>query len=594
MTTSTLSRPRLCALGSLPLIGTIVFILTFAFVVDALAAPPTSKRVSGELLVQVRAGAARDALDGEFKRLNATAAQEIPGIKVKRIRINDANRDKVKAALARNPQVTFVEDNFLAQGLLTPSDTTYPSQWHLPKIAAPQGWDLSTGAAGVPIAIIDSGIDADHPDLAAKLLPGYNFLNGTTVTDDLFGHGTAVAGSAGAIGNNALGVAGVAWDNPLMPMVVLDTSNYATYANIASAIIRAVDQGAKVLNISIGGSSPSITLQSAVNYAWSKGAVIVSSAANYSVSTPYYPAACENVLAISATDRYDALSSFSNFGSWIDLAAPGSTIYTTNRGGGYGAWNGTSFSSPIVAGLAGLIWSVNPALTNAEVVDILKRGADDLGTAGFDPSFGFGRINAYNSLQLAQSFAPAPDLSVPTVALTSPGDGATVGGTVVVNASAGDNLAVSRVDLLIDGKVFAGDSSAPYSFSWNTAGLADGWRTLSAVAYDEAGNAGESAEILVQVVNQPADADPPTVNIISPFAGATITKKLTVSVAATDNVAVTRIDLSVDGKLIKTVYASSLALSLNTAYLSAGAHTLTAEAFDAAGNVGVDSVVVYR
>ncbi|MDY0269297.1 S8 family serine peptidase [Trichloromonas sp.] len=594
MTTSTLSRPRLSALGFLPLIGAIVLTLTLVFAIDALAVQPNSKRVAGELLVQIHAGAAANAVDGEFKRLGATTAQEIPGIKVKRIRINEANHDKVKAALARNPHVAFVEDNFIAQGLLVPSDTTYPSQWHLPKIAAPQGWDLSTGASGVPIAIIDSGIDADHPDLAAKLLPGYNFLNGTTVTDDLFGHGTAVAGSAGAIGNNAQGVAGVAWDNPLMPMVVLDTSNYATYANIASAIIRAVDQGARVLNISIGGSSSSITLQNAVNYAWSKGAVIVSSAANYSVSTPYYPAACENVLAISSTDKYDALSSFSNYGNWIDLAAPGSIIYTTNRGGGYGAWNGTSFSSPIVAGLAGLIWSTNPELSNAEVVEILKQGADDLGTAGFDTSFGFGRINVYNSLQLAQSVVPTPDQEAPTVALTSPGDGDGVSGAVVVTANATDNLAVNRVDLLIDGKVFATDESAPHSFSWETASLADGWRTLSAIAYDEAGNVGTSAEIMVLVSNPTQDVEAPTVEILSPYAGDTVAKKVTVNAAANDNVAVTRIDLSVDGKLTKTVYASTLSHILNTARLSAGAHTLSVQAFDAAGNIGEDSVIVYR
>jgi len=593
MTTTTMSR---LGLFSLPLFGTLCLCLLLLGGQPALAAQaqPKAKRVSGELLVQTRAGVAKNALDQEFKRLGATAAQEIPGIKVKRIRINEANRDKVKAALARNPQVTFVEDNFIAQGLLTPSDTTYPSQWHLPKIAAPQGWDLSTGTGAVPIAIIDSGIDADHPDLAAKLLPGYNFLNGTTVTDDLFGHGTAVAGSAGAIGNNALGVAGVAWDNPLMPLVVLDTSNYATYANIASAIIRAVDQGAKVLNISIGGSSASITLQSAVNYAWSKGAVIVSSAANYSVSTPYYPAACENVLAISATDKYDALSSFSNYGSWIDLAAPGSTIYTTNRGGGYGAWNGTSFSSPIVAGLAGLIWSVNPALTNAEVVDILKQGADDLGTTGFDTSFGFGRINVYKSLQLAQSFAPAPDLSAPTVALTSPGDGVTVGGTVVVNASAGDNLAVTRVDLLIDGKVFAADSTAPYSFSWNTLGLADGWYTLATAAYDAAGNVGHSAEIMVLVSNLPQDTQAPVVTILSPYTGATVPKKVLMSVQASDNVGVNRIELYLDNKLIKTAYAATLALSYNTSPLLPGAHTLEAKAFDTAGNVDEDLVTIYK
>ena len=216
-----------------------------------------------------------------------------------------------------------------------------------------------------------------------------------------------------------------------MPLLVLNSSNLATYTDIASAIIYAADHGAKIINISIAGSSSSSTLQSAVNYAWGKGVVIIAAAANYSVSTPYYPAACDHVVAVSATTSSDTLASFSNFGSWIDLAAPGSYIYTTNRGGGYGAWNGTSFSSPIVAGVAGVVWAANPSLTNAEVVDILEQGADDLGSTGFDTSFGFGRVNAANSVALAQKSTTNQDRTAPEVAVVSPSDGATVSGTTV-------------------------------------------------------------------------------------------------------------------------------------------------------------------
>src|SRR5262249_38944556 len=147
-------------------------------------------------------------------------------------------------------------------------------------IQAPYAWGVTVGASGVPIAIIDSGVDGTHPDLTSKLIPGWNFLNGTSNTADVLGHGTAVAGTAGGATNNATGVAGVTWNNMIMPLVVLNSSDYASYSDIASAITYAADHGVRIINISIGGSSSSSALQSAVDYAWNKGAVVFASAMN--------------------------------------------------------------------------------------------------------------------------------------------------------------------------------------------------------------------------------------------------------------------------------------------------------------------------
>ncbi len=502
---------------------------------------------------------------------------------------------KVRDALARNPFVKFVENNFLAEGPGTPNDPLYTSQWHLPKISAPQGWDISTGSSVVDIAIIDSGVDPSHPDLAGKLIPGYNFLGGNTDTHDVLGHGTAVAGTAAAAGDNSLGVAGVAWQNSIMPLVVLDSTNYATYSNIAQAITYAVDHGARVINISIGGSSSSSTLQNAADYAWSKGAIIFASAMNNSTSTPYYPAACSNVVAVSATDSSDNLATFSNFGSWIDIAAPGTSIYTTTNGGGYGTWNGTSFSSPLSAGLAALILSVNPVLANQQVVDLITGNADDLGAPGFDQSFGYGRINVYRSLAAAQGAVPQSDTSAPTAAITSPASGATVSGTVTVTAAAADNVGVARVELLVNGTLFATETASPYSFSWDTAGYPDGSYTLEAHAYDGSGNVGQSSVVNITVANA-IDTVAPTVSITNPANGLSITglKKVTINVAASDNTGVARIELYIDGALKTTISSPSLSWTWNIGRVASGQHIILAKVYDAAGNVGSVSTTVTR
>ncbi|NTU43423.1 MAG: S8 family serine peptidase [Nitrospirales bacterium] len=579
---------------TIEIIFCVVALLFLVTIPAAWAAGPKDVFVEGELLLQFKAGLSEERAEAVIKAHGAFVGEEIVQLRTKRILVPAQAVENVKAALSRNPNVNFVENNYLAGSSFIPNDLKYSSQWHLPVISAPECWDLTTGSSEVVIAVIDSGVDPTHPDLATKLLPGWNFLNANSDTHDVLGHGTAVAGTAAALTNNTTGVAGMAWANHIMPLVVLDSSDYASYSNIASAIVYAADHGARVINISIGGSSSSSTLQNAVSYAWNKGVVIFASAMNNANSTPYYPAACTNVIAVSATTSSDTLASFSSYGSWVDLSAPGASIYTTNNGGGYGAWNGTSFSSPMTAGLAALVLSVNPSLTNAQVEALLKQGSDDLGTPGFDPYFGYGRIDAYKTVVAAQNFTPQPDLTSPFVSVVSPAPGSAVSGLTSVNVSAGDDVGVSKVELFVDGILYAMDTTGPYSFSWDTTGIANGTHELIAYAYDAAGNIGESDPVSVTVGNS-FDTTKPVVAITSPANNSVVSNKVTITVSASDNVKVSKIELYIDGSLKSTATSvASLQYQWNTKAVKVGAHTISAKGYDSAGNVGLSSITVYK
>jgi subtilisin family serine protease len=359
-----------------------------------------------------------------------------PSDRVYRLRVpKGSNIEQVVADLKRTPGVQFAEPNYKFKTLAVPNDPSYPSQWGLPQINMPSAWNINTGNGAVVIAIVDSGVDRTHTDLAANVwtnsaeIPGngldddgngyiddvygWNFVSNNNNTNDDNNHGTHVAGIAGAVGNNSTGVSGVNWNVKLMPVKVMDASGNGGNYEIAQGITYAADKGAHVINLSVGGYWFSETLRTAINYAYSKGCIVIAASGNDNVDTPMYPASMHNVVSVGSTDSSDLKATFSNYGNFIDLVAPGVNILSTLPGNLYGSANGTSMSAPFVSGLAALIKAKTPAYTNTDIYQTIVTTALDLGTAGWDTSFGYGRIDAFAALSKAtvlRSNISSPDM----------------------------------------------------------------------------------------------------------------------------------------------------------------------------------------
>jgi subtilisin family serine protease len=305
--------------------------------------------------------------------------------------------------------VAFVEPNYSVQAAdVIPNDPGWSSQYGLVAIRAPQGWALSTGSSSVTIAVLDSGVDLGHPDLAGKVAAGYDFVNNDNTPQDDFGHGTHVAGIAAAQGNNGLGVAGVSWGAQIMPVKVLDRFGGGSYANVAAGIVWAVDHGAQVINLSLGGALPSLTLESAVLYAYHKGALLVAASGNGGKDQVLYPARYPQVMAVGATNFTNQPASFSNYGPEVDIAAPGENIYSLGIGGTF-VESGTSMSAPYVSGLAAILISF---ISDAgKVRGAIESSALDVGPVGYDLYSGAGLIQMDSAIALvlpADVPAPAP------------------------------------------------------------------------------------------------------------------------------------------------------------------------------------------
>jgi thermitase len=375
---------------------------------------PPSDFVPGEFLVKFHPGAPAEDIRNFHAEQNAPEIELIPGIDVSRRRVPEgATVREMVERYRRNPNVQYAEPNFRAGELDTPNDPLFGSrQWNLQKMGAPAAWELTKGSPSVVIAIADSGVLASHEDLSGKLVPGSSFMDGVVDTLDQHGHGTIVSGLAASRTNNGSGIAGLGRDSSLMPLKIAGADGFSTYSAIAAATVYAADHGAKVLNISYGGGSDSETLREAMTYGWSQGLVITAAAGNSGTLGIAYPAAYPNVLAVGSTDGSDLKSNFSSFGPELKVVAPGSGVYSTNMAGGYGAYFGTSYAAPEVAGLAALLFAANPSLTNQQVVNHITSTAVDLGPTGRDDQFGFGRINAAAAVQQALSggvpAAPAP------------------------------------------------------------------------------------------------------------------------------------------------------------------------------------------
>lgn len=552
----------------------------------------------GRILVEAQAGLSDDDFDkllkphgGKRRKIGQSRLHvvDLPG---------NASETAVVAQLSRRGEFKFVELDRKVSATLAVNDPYIGSAWHIAKVGAPAAWDATQGA-GVTIAILDSGINAAHPDLQGNLVAGYNVYGNNTDVSDVCGHGTAVAGVAAARTNNALGVAGVAGVAKIMPVRIayLDASNscYAYYSTVASGITYAADHGARIANASYRGVAGSAAVQSAARYMKSKGGLVFVSAGNANIDENIVPDT--SVIAVSATDANDAKASFSSWGSFVSLSAPGAGIWTTNKAGAYSAWNGTSFASPLAAGVAALMMAARPDLTGAQIEALLFSTAVDLGAAGRDPVFGHGRVNAAAAVAAARAYVSAVDTTAPAAAIAAPLGSSSVSGLVTVDVNATDNVGVARVELKANGTTVAVDSAAPFSFSWNSAGSPNGMVNLVAVAYDAAGNAGNSATVAVNVANAStalvADTAAPVVKISNPVAGS-VSGTVAVSVSASDNSGAAGITttLAIDGVVKAQGSGATLAYSWNTRKIAKGAHTVTATSRDAAGNSSSVSVQV--
>lgn len=442
--------------------------------------------IPDRFLVRFKDGIATDTRCSINAVHGCRQVEAIPGIDVQVLTVPKGKTlNEMLKIYRRNPNVEFAEPDYIAHAALTPDDPYFQSyQSALNTVGAPSAWEVTTGSAAVTIAVLDTGVMRTHEDLSGRLVEGYDFINDTDQPDDDNGHGTGVAGIIGAATNNGRGIAGITWQNPVMPVKVLDRNGSGNYSVIAKGIVYAADQGARVLNLSLGGTNASSTLKRAVDHAYRKNAVVVAAAGNAN-GPVMYPAAYPNVIAVAAVDDNDRRANYSNYGPEVSVAAPGNNVFSTALGGDYKTNTGTSFAAPMVAGLAGLILSVKPELEPRGVKQIIEKGAVDLGNPGRDEYYGWGRIDmaaALSSLGKPVA-APPPNAVQPAVRIVFPAEGAAVKGIVPIEAAVREDITVYGVEFLINGAIEAAVHHRPYICQWDTTGLEEGNYRIQAAVY---------------------------------------------------------------------------------------------------------------
>ncbi len=439
---------------------------------DAHTAPNGQARSGVRLIVKYQSTPTSSLRLNEVPVHEGVVVDRIPQLNAVVVQVPATRVQAAIAAYQADPRVAYVEEDARVMAAFTPNDPEFNLHQYSPQlIHADQAWDITRGNADILVAVVDTGADMDHPDLQNKIVAGWDFVNDDSDPSDDNGHGTHVTGIIAAATNNGLGIAGIGFNTRVMAIKVLSSSGAGYYSKVAQGITYAADHGARIINLSLRGTVDSSLLKDAVDYAWNKGVLVVAAAGNDGSDSPVYPAAYDHVLAIAATDWNDQRWSISNYGDYIDLAAPGVGIYSTDWEGGAGPYasrSGTSMASPHVAAVAALMLAVNPNLTNQDLENLLKSSATDLGDPGWDPYYGYGRVDAYRAVQAAQ-VAGGTEVS------------ATVGDYVWEDANgnglqdSGENgIAGVRVELYTgDGTLFADtqtDDQGHYTFSQVPAG----------------------------------------------------------------------------------------------------------------------------
>ncbi len=538
---------------------TLSFCQTLAFTAGlflALATPAQSSASGGRVaeavrparsaddrvVVRVKAGRNLNTLHRQLgtrgrKLLRRAARGRAPDLEV--IELPRGRREEVLAALRASGLVEYAEPDYRMKALIEPNDFRFydGSQWNLKNtgvyggtvgadIDAPDAWDLRNSAAGVIVAVVDTGVRLTHEDLRGNLwtnageagtdtagrnkatngvdddgdgyiddVHGINAINQSGNPDDDYGHGTHVAGIIGATGNNRVGIAGVAWRVQLMALKALDATGEGTISDAIECLDYARAHGAKVVNASWGSYQfTSQALRDAIANLRDAEIIFVAACGNSSSDNdvnPLFPASYEfdNIVAVAASTRTDNASSFTNWGrTTVDLAAPGS-VFSTWKGADndYRHYEGTSMAAPHVAGAAALIWALNPALTYRQVIAAILANTDTLPDFAGKTVTG-GRLNLALALS-AVVLLPAETVP-PLVSMSRPRLASTVRGTgVTVAATASDNVGVESVQFTLDGqKLGPAITVAPYTYTWNSTTVANGVHVIGAYAFDEAGN----------------------------------------------------------------------------------------------------------
>ncbi|MGV3522929.1 MAG: S8 family peptidase [Candidatus Sericytochromatia bacterium] len=371
----------------------------------------TASYVPGQVVVQFRAQT-NPAVMQQFAAQNGLQLLRTSPMGTALFRqVARADSNIVMQSLRRSPLVENAYPNTLYRRQFTVNDPRSAEQSGLAMIGMAKAWDINMGSPNVTIAVIDSGADLSHPDLQPNLVNGYNVLSqGQTPPQDDNGHGTHASGIAAAAGDNRIGVTGACPRCKLMPIKALDANGSGTGFDVAVGLIWAVDNGAQVINMSLGGEESDPTLERAVKYALARGSTVVVAAGNNSTDVPMYPAALPGVISVGSVDVSRARSSFSNYGTWVSIMAPGSQILSTMPMGTvsmnttegyrneYDLMDGTSMAAPMVAGVVGLIKSRYPQLSPAQIKTRIEGTAIDLGGGGFDPEYGNGMIDALRAV----------------------------------------------------------------------------------------------------------------------------------------------------------------------------------------------------
>ena len=384
---------------------------------------------------------------------------------------SQADLAQVVDQVRRLPGVVWARTTAPREPCLVPDDTVYGLQWGIPRVQLPEAWDTETGSSEVIVAILDTGIDQYRADFAGRIVFPYSSVSRSTAWPswrDGHGHGTAVAGVAVAQGDDGQGMAGAAWNVKIMPVKIADDDAVSDDSLLADGIYWAVDHGADIINISFAGSQVTATEADAIQYALDRDLVVVAAAGNEASSFVWYPAALPGVIAVGATAQSptDSRADFSATGDALDLAAPGQSILSWHvPTSSWKTWNGTSFSSPLVAGIAALVRSAEPGLTGAQVSEALTDSADDVGLPGWDRDFGWGVVDAQAALTEAAEVAEGTTTTTSTSTTTTSTTLVTTTSSTTSTTSTSSTTTTSSTTsttLPSGGDHFADVSSSPY------------------------------------------------------------------------------------------------------------------------------------